>query len=37
MKDFTKDELAEIATILDEAPDVGFQGETSEETLAKLA
>ena len=37
MKDFTKDELAEITKILDDAPDVGFQGETSEQTLAKLA
>lgn len=36
MQDFTEDELAEISQILKEAPEVGFQGETSEETLAKM-
>jgi hypothetical protein len=36
MQDFTEEELAEIETILDAAPEVGFQGETSAETLAKL-
>ena len=36
MQDFTENELAEITKILEEAPEVGFQGETSEETLAKM-
>lgn len=36
MQDFTEDELAQITEILRQAPEVGFQGETSEETLANL-
>ena len=36
MQDFTEDELAEITEILEQAPEVGFQGETSAETLANL-
>ena len=37
MTDFTEAELAEIEEILDGTPDVGFQGETSEETRAAMA
>ena len=32
MQDFTEEELAQIETILDEAPDVGFQGEEEDES-----